>query len=121
MRLSKVKRGCQIAKGKKAADKKKGCQTAKTKFKKKIKAEGHHFTPDVVCLRGGAGRRSWPVLVLPFLPMLAPPFLPPLAAFYVHTAEGVAAGCSWVRVGCGMDAGCWGGCGWFAFGWRAAF
>ena len=107
MGLSKVKRGCQIAKGKKkVAGRKKGCQTAKTKFKKKIKAEGHHFTRDVVCLHGGASRCSWPmlappflsVLAPPFLPVLVPPFLPKLAAFYVQTAEGVAAGCSWIAV-----------------------
>ena len=47
-----------------------------------------------------------PVVPPPFLPVVVPPFLPTLAAFKVQSAEGVAAGCSWVRVGRGMDAGC---------------
>ena len=38
------------------------------------------------------------MLTPPFLSVVAPPFVPMLAAFYVQTAEGVAAGCRWVAV-----------------------
>ena len=33
-----------------------------------------------------------------FLSVVAPPFVPMLAAFYVQTVEGVAAGYGWVAV-----------------------
>ena len=67
MGLSKVKRGCQIAKEKKSADKRKGCQTAKTKLKK-IKACAHHseLDRDVHCLRVGRRHRSCRCLLPPF-------------------------------------------------------
>ena len=95
MGLSKVKRGCQIAKEKKSADKRKGCQTAKTKLKK-IKACAHHseLNRDVHCLRMCHRRRGSPLL----------------AAFCV---QGVAARCGVPRLGAGVAAGCK-GC---AFSW----
>ena len=88
-----LKRGCQIAKGKKAVDREKGCQTAKTKLKKN-KACAHHGVGSRCSLRVGCCRRSRRCSSLPWV---------------------VAAGCVLCAVGrawvWGVAAGC-GGRGW---------
>ena len=64
--MIKNKRGVKYQKEKKAANKKRGVKQQKQNWKKKIKAKGHHFTRDAVCLHEGVGHHSRLVLAPPF-------------------------------------------------------
>ena len=74
MGLSKVKRGCQLAKGKKSCKHKKGVSKRKNKTKKNYSLRAPlHKGHDVHCLRASARR-------CPSCWCLSPPFVPVLDA-----------------------------------------
>ena len=110
MGLSKVKKGCQLAKGKKSCRHKKGVSNSKNKTKKKLQL-AHHFAKAamftafvrvVAAIRAGAcRRRSCRCSSPPFMPVLIAAVGSSLLA--ALCVRGVAAGCGASLLGAGVE------------------